>query len=135
MSVADSLRQSPLFASLDDEKLDRVADRFSEVEIAANQVLIHPRATGTGLFLICEGTVVVEARELQRELGPGDVVGEISLLEDDGTRSARVTARTSVRALALRRPDFEQVLREAPELEPGLRELAEQRLSELESGS
>jgi CRP-like cAMP-binding protein len=131
MAVVDSLRQSPLFASLDDEKLKRIADRFSEVHIPANQVLIQPRAAGTGLFLICDGTVMVEAQELERELGPGDVVGEISLLEVHGKRSARVTAKTPVRALALRRPDFEQVLREAPELEPALRELADSRLSEL----
>jgi CRP-like cAMP-binding protein len=135
MSVADSLRQSPLFASLRDEQLERVAERFSEVELPANHVLIQPRVAGAGLFVICDGTVVVEAYDVERELGAGEVVGEISLLEDGGTRSARVTAKTPVRALALRRPDFEQVLRDVPELEPALRELAQTRLAELESGA
>jgi CRP-like cAMP-binding protein len=134
MSVAESLRKSPVFASLDDETLERVAARFSEVEIPANQVLIEPRAPGAGLFLICDGSVAVEAHDVHRELGPGEVVGEISLLEADGTRSARVTARTPLRVLALTRADFEQVLREAPALEPALRELARMRLADLASG-
>jgi CRP-like cAMP-binding protein len=133
MAVLDSLRQSPLFASLGDANLELLAPYFSEVELPSNHVLIQPRSAGAGLFLICDGTVVVEAYELERELGPGEIVGEISLLADHGTRSARVTAKTPVRALALRRPDFEQVLREIPELGAALQKLAEQRVSELES--
>jgi CRP-like cAMP-binding protein len=132
MANADSLRKSTVFANLDDETLERVADRFSEVDIPAEQVLIEPRSAGAGLYLICEGTVVVEAHELERELGPGEVVGEISLLEHDGMRRARVIAKTPVRALALGRSDFEQVVRELPELEAAIRELAQRRLAELE---
>jgi CRP-like cAMP-binding protein len=65
------------------------------------------------------------------QLGPGEVVGEISLLEDDGTRRARVRAKTPVRCLALARADFEQLLEEMPELETAVRELARERLREL----
>jgi CRP-like cAMP-binding protein len=134
MSIGDSLRQSPLFESLPDEQIERIAEHFSEVELPADHVLIQPGVAGAGLFLICDGSVVVEAHDVERELGAGQVVGEISLLEDGGTRSARVTAKTPVRALALPRPAFEQVLRDVPELEPALRELAETRLGELEAG-
>jgi CRP-like cAMP-binding protein len=133
MTNADSLRKSAVFAGLDGDTLERVAGRFSEVDIPAEQVLIEPRSAGAGLYLICEGTVVVEAHELERELGPGDVVGEISLLEHDGTRRARVIAKTPVRALALGRSDFEQVLGEVPEFAAAIRELAQQRLAELEA--
>jgi CRP-like cAMP-binding protein len=132
MSSAEALRQSAIFASLDDETLERVAERFSEVEIPENQVLIEVRSAGAGLFLICDGTVAVEAHGVHRELGPGELVGEISLLEDDGTRRARVTAKTPLRVLALSRAEFEQVLRDVPELEPRLRELARMRLEDLE---
>src|SRR5256885_4491294 len=133
MTTSDSLRTSPIFATLDDATLDRIAGRFSEVEIPANQVLIEPRSAGAGLFLICDGRVEVEAHELQRELGPGDVGGEISLVEDDGTRRARVTAKTPLRVLALSRAEYEHVLREVPELEQAIRELARKRLAELEA--
>jgi recombination protein RecR len=94
MAVLDSLRQSPLFASLGDANLELLAPYFSEVELPSNHVLIQPRSAGAGLFLICDGTVVVEAYELERELGPGEIVGEISLLADHGTRSARVTVHS-----------------------------------------
>src|SRR5438045_3446710 len=107
MASVDSLRSATLFAGFDDETLGRMAGRFAEVDIPANQVLIEPRTAGSGLFGSCDGRVEVEAHEVRRELGPGDVVGEISLIEDDHTRRARVVALTPVRALALSRPDFD----------------------------
>jgi CRP-like cAMP-binding protein len=112
-----------------------MAGRFAEVDIPANQVLIEPRTAGSGLFVICDGTVEVEAHEVRRELGPGDVVGEISLIEDDHTRRARVVAMTPVRALALSRPDFDDLVAENPRLEAAVRELAHRRLAELHDAS
>jgi CRP-like cAMP-binding protein len=135
MAAPDLLRRSPLFARFDDETLERLAAPFSEVEFPANQVLIEPRMPGAGLFVICDGTVVVEAHELQRELGPGEVVGEISLVEEDGLRRARVVAKTPVRCLALDRSEFEQMLKGEPKLAESMRELARERLSELEDSA
>ena len=136
MGVPDLLRRSPLFAGYDDEKLERLAAPFTEVEFPADQVLIESRTPGAGMFVICDGTVAVEAHGFQRELGPGEVVGEISLVEDDGLRRARVVAKSSVRCLALGRPEFEQMLEAEPELAEAMRKLARDRLAELEaSGS
>jgi CRP/FNR family cyclic AMP-dependent transcriptional regulator len=132
MAAPDFLRRSPLFAGFDDETLERLAAPFSEVEFPANQVLIEPRMPGAGLFVICDGTVVVEAHEVQRELGPGEVVGEISLVEEDGLRRARVVAKTPVRCLALGRTEFEQMLEREPKLAESMRKLARERLTELE---
>ena len=131
MASADSLRASELFAQFDDETLERLAEPFHEIEAPANQVLIEPRTAGAGLFVICDGTVEVEAHEVRRELGAGDVVGEISLVEDDHSRRARVVAKTPVRALALSRTDFDQLAAENPEFDAGVRELARQRLADL----
>jgi len=133
VAAAESLRSSRLFSRFDDETLERLAQPFSEVEIPANQVLIEPRTVGAGLFVISDGTVVVEAHQRRRELGPGELVGEISLLEEDGHRRARVVAKTPVRALALSRSDFEQLLAAVPEFETAVRELARERLAELEA--
>jgi CRP-like cAMP-binding protein len=132
MAASDLLRRSRLFADFDDEKLERLAARFSEVEFPANQVLIEPRTPGAGLFVICDGTVVVDARAMQRELGPGEIVGEISLVKEDGLRRARVFAKTPVRCLALDRADFEQMLQAEPELAEAMQDLARNRLAELE---
>jgi CRP-like cAMP-binding protein len=132
MASADLLRKSPLFAGFDDETLERLAAPFSEVEFPPNQVLIEPRMPGAGLFVICDGTVAVEAQGLHRELGPGDVIGEISLVEEDGLRRARVVAKTPVTCLALDRTEFEGMLEAEPQLADAMRELARVRLAELE---
>jgi cAMP-dependent protein kinase regulator len=133
MGVPELLRRSPLFAGFDDEKLERLAHPFSEVEFRADQILIEPRTPGAGLFVICDGTVVVEAGGLERELGPGEVVGEISLVEDDGLRRARVVAKGPVRCLALSRPEFDRMLEVEPELAEEMRKLARKRVAELEA--
>jgi CRP-like cAMP-binding protein len=132
MGVPDLLRRSPHFADFDDETLERLSAPFSEVEFPAEHVLIEPRTPGAGLFVICDGTVAAEARGRQRELGPGDVVGEISLLEEDGLRRARVFAKTRVTCLALGRTDFDRLLSEEPQFADAMRKLASEQLAELE---
>ena len=132
MGVPDLLRRSPVFARFDDETLKRLSAPFSEVEFPAEHVLIEPRTPGSGLFVICDGSVVAEARGKQRELGRGDVVGEISLLEEDGLRRARVVAKTPVTCLALGRTDFERLLSAEPEFADAMRQLAREQLAERE---
>jgi CRP-like cAMP-binding protein len=80
-----------------------------ESELSAGQVLIETGQQGTGLFVILDGTVLVEAPEGTRELGPGSVVGERALLTAEGTRTARVRATTPVRVLAVGRVEFERL--------------------------
>jgi CRP-like cAMP-binding protein len=75
---------------------------------------------------------VVEARSFERELGPGEVVGEISLVEDDGLRRARVVAKTPLRCLALDRVGFEWLVEAEPQVADAIRDLARARLAELE---
>src|SRR3989475_9310436 len=132
MGVPDLLRRSPHFAGFDDEALERLSAPFSEVEFPAEHVLIEPRTPGSGLFVICEGTVAAEARGRQRELGPGDVVGEIALLEEDGLRRARVVAKTPVTCPALSRADFEELFSAEPDFADAMRQLARQQLAQLQ---
>ena len=133
MATADLLRSSPLFAQFDDATLERIAEPFSEVEFPANHVLIESRIPGAGLFVICDGTVIVEARGAERELGRGDVVGEISLVVDDGLRRARVVSKTPLRCLALDRAGFERLAEAEPQVADAIRALAREREDELES--
>jgi CRP-like cAMP-binding protein len=69
------------------------------------------------MFVIEEGRVVVEGHGgFQTELGPGEFVGELTLLVPDAHRVARVRAATDVRALAIRRDDFTALLEAEPAL-------------------
>src|ERR671923_248315 len=71
MASAEALRASRLFSRLDGETLERIAPAFTEADFPANHVLIEPRTTGAGLFVICDGSVVVEVHGTPRRLGPG----------------------------------------------------------------
>src|ERR1043166_3542383 len=80
------------------------------------QVLIEHGKPGTGLYVILDGRVVVDAPEGTREMGAGSCVGERALFAADGLRTARVRAATDVRVLAVDRSDFEQLCTDDPSL-------------------
>jgi CRP-like cAMP-binding protein len=84
----------------------------SELAFAAGQVLIERGKPGTGLFVVVDGTVVVEAPEATRELGPGAVVGERALFSPDGMRTARVRAVTDGSLLAVERGEVDRLCSE-----------------------
>ena len=120
--MRERLRALLLFSDLDDEQLDVLAAGAQEFDVAAGQPLIQRGDPGSGLFVLEEGRAVVDAPEGSRELGPGDVFGERSLLEGV-ERTARVRAETDVRCLAIPRPDLERVIAAVPELGERLRHL------------
>ena len=91
----------------------------------AGQALIERGRAGSGLFVLEQGQAVVEAPEGTRELGPGDVFGERSLLGEDGERTARVRAQTDVRCLAIARTELERLIAERPGLGERLRQLSD----------
>jgi CRP-like cAMP-binding protein len=128
MASADDLRTIPLFSGLEPEALERIAAAAKEVEVPAGQPLTQPGAPGTGMFFVCDGIVEVEAREAVHELGPGDFFGELALLTDGGTRTARCRAKSDVRCIAFDRTDFENLVREHPDIAATLLEIALTRL-------
>ena len=98
---------------IDRRRLERAG---AEVCVAAGQLLTERGHPGSGLYVIIEGTVLVEAPERRRVLGPGSCIGEHALLWPNGRRTARVHARTKVRAVAIARAEFESLC----ERDPGL---------------
>jgi CRP-like cAMP-binding protein len=122
--MRDRLREVPLFADLDDEQLDRLAAAATEFEAPAGQALIERGGPGSGLFVLEEGEAIVEAREGERALGPGDVFGERALT-GGGLRTARVRAKTDVRCFAIQRVELDRLTAEDPEFEDRLRRLSE----------
>jgi CRP-like cAMP-binding protein len=113
----DRLREVPLFTGFSDEALARVAEIATEIECPAGTVLAQADDPGSGMFVVEEGTVVVEARGgFHGELGPGEFFGELTLLVPDAHRVARVRAATDVRCLAISRSDFARLLEEEPRL-------------------
>lgn len=126
------LRDVPLFASLSDGSLEALAERVTEFEAPAGHVLIQPGQPGSGLFLIEEGTALVERARGTVERGPGEPVGELALLTDDGLRTARVRAKTEIRGLAIGHAVFSQLVQEEPQIAVAMLPVLARRLAETE---
>ncbi len=94
---------------MNEDDLRRLEAAGSKVEFAAGKVLIERGQPGTGLFVLVDGSVLVEAPEGTRELGPGAVVGERALLSPDGTRTARVRALTDLVIVAVDRAEVDRL--------------------------
>jgi CRP-like cAMP-binding protein len=124
----DALRRVPIFEGLSDESLQRIAELASEVEFPPSQVVIEARTPGAGMFVILDGRVAVHARGVDVELGPGEVIGEVSLLRSDSQRIARVQTLTDVRCLAVDRAGFRELVAQDGKLALALLENVAQRI-------
>lgn len=110
----DELRVIPLFAAASDAGLERVASTAGELECPAGQVVALEGDPGSGMFVILDGTALVEWRGGSVELGPGTFFGELTLLAPGGTRIARVRAATDMRCLAIPRDDAVELIESEP---------------------
>lgn len=93
-------QSAPLFQNLDQEELTWLAQHIEHVPLKRGEVLVEEGADATHLFVITKGKLEVLKREPRTDrlhriklLGPGDVVGEIGLL-DALPRAATVSAVT-----------------------------------------
>lgn len=112
----EHLAEIPLFSALSKRDLTRIAKSSNEITVEAGHVLVDQGDAGREAFVIVEGTASVR-RNGRRvgELGPGDAIGELALL-DHGPRTATVTAETPLTALVLSAREFSGVIEEVPGL-------------------
>lgn len=130
---ADPLAAAPLFAGLPTEERLALGRLLRERAFTRGNIIVFANDPGDALFVVASGQVkVVLIAEDGREvilsvLGPGMVFGEMALL-DGQPRSAHVIALEDARLLVLHRRDFEQRLRESPDLAVALLREVSQRL-------
>ena len=101
---------------MDSRDLELLEAVGTESVIPPGQVLIERGQPGTGLYVIVEGKVIVDAPDGTYEFGPGELIGERALLSPHGLRAARVRAETEVRVLAVDRAEFERLCADDPGL-------------------
>ena len=137
MSEADrfeQLRTVPLFAGLSDERLHRVTEAATPFEVEHGYVLAEHGQPGSGMFVILDGMVEDDVPNHEPlTLGPGEFVGELSLLTD-APRVARVRATTPVRGLAIGRTVFTELLHDEPGIAVAMLPVLARRLVEVEHG-
>ena len=121
MNTADFLATVPLFARVEREELERLAEVTRERQYPKGSVIVFEDDPGDSLFIVREGRVkVVLVSEDGREvilgvLGVGEHFGELSLI-DEQPRSAHVIAMEDANLLVLRRDDFRRRVEATPAL-------------------
>jgi len=112
----DILGQIPLFAACNQKQLGQIAGLTVPESLKKGTVMTRQGADGGLAFVIVTGRaeVVRDGKRLAL-LGPGDVVGELSLI-DGKPRSATVTATSDLEVLELDRADLLKLLTKAPQV-------------------
>ena len=104
----------PIFSACTQRELQRIAKAGSEVTMKAGSIIIDQGQTGREAFVVLSGTVTVRRNNRKiATLGPGSIVGELSLL-DHGPRTATVTCDTDCELFVLDQRHFTSVLDDVP---------------------
>lgn len=125
-----SLRDTSAFSTLADSDLEQLAALADLMEIPGETVLMEEGHRGAEVFLIVEGAVAVtHGDEEIAQLGPGDFVGELALI-DDQPRSATVTTTRVTRVLVFDPRTFDRMIQTNPTLTRRLLKQVSARLRE-----
>lgn len=130
------LKSIPIFATvLGDDQIASLAARLGITQFARGTVLMRQGEMGTSMFAIVKGAAEVSVhvaggKESVATLGPGEIVGEISLMTG-AYRNATVTVTKALTALEIGKPALQQLLAESPDLIPRFAGVIEQRQAEL----
>ena len=115
----DTLRQVPLFESLDDEAAEDLCHLLESIDCRAGAFLFRAGEQGNAMYVIERGKVRICVRATDghevtlTELGRGDFFGEMALLEGQ-RRSADAIVAEDARLAVLSREHFLSFLRSTP---------------------
>src|SRR6202034_577287 len=115
VSVLSSSKDGLVYLTANDWSL--VADKASRVSFRKGQILVHKSKRSNGIFLLLKGTarVQIPPQTKSPEIGPGEICGEMSFLED-APASASVVANEDVEAYHLDRPTLQSLFDLFPHL-------------------
>lgn len=126
------LGQMPLFSACSQRQLGMVAALTIPAELPAGMVLTRQGASGGLAYVIAWGRAeVLRSGKRLATLGPGDVVGELSLLDGE-PRSATVKAMTDLQVLELDGRDLQRLMKKAPSVVRKLMEAMAGRLRDMD---
>lgn len=113
MNIADALRHNYLFRGLSDAQREAIVNIAKEEGFDGGQVMVRQFDKTSDLLVILTGGALIKSfsDETLAEVGPGSVVGEISLV-DDHPRSATVVATGPTSAALLPAEQLEKLMGE-----------------------
>src|SRR5690242_19801606 len=115
------LKMNALFADLGTDELQRLSNLCHTQHLTAGEVLFQKGDPGDAFFGVRRGQVRIEtgapdgSRLTLNFMGPGDMFGEIAVL-DGQSRTADATAGETTELFVLRREDFVAFLERDPKV-------------------
>jgi CRP/FNR family transcriptional regulator, cyclic AMP receptor protein len=124
------LASIPLFAQCDKKELQEIGNLATEIEIPPGREFIKEGEFALEMLVIMEGTATVTKGDRKvATLGPGDVVGELALLQHK-PRNATVTSDTKLDILVIDSGAFDALLDDIPGLAKRLLKVVAARLAD-----
>jgi CRP-like cAMP-binding protein len=122
-----------LFGVCSRRELEEIGTLADEVSLPAGTTLMREGASGRQCFVIADGEAVVqiEGRDVA-QVGPGDIVGEMSLLDRE-PRSATVIATRPLTAFVLTGVQFAHVADRFPSVAREVMQILAHRLREAQA--
>ena len=116
------LRKVPLFSALPSEEIKYLASRLAPYQCAEGHILFHEGSREEEFYILLEGEV-----EILKSIGTPDernlgvrkavsLLGEMSLFNRDGYRTATVRALTGLVLYKMNRTEFDALLHRQPQL-------------------
>jgi signal transduction histidine kinase len=115
------LESTKLFSGLSPEEFARVRNIAREITFAPNQQIFKEGDPGNGIYLVKSGLIQISAlvnsgeRVVLTRLGPGDLLGEMAVL-DQNPRSATAVAEEQTEVYFISRDELLQLLEYIPKL-------------------
>lgn len=128
-----TLADIPLFAGLDDARLAAVNGLLRRRVFASGTNVISAETPGDVVYVILSGTVKIKMDQsdgsevIVAMLGPGEIVGELSVLDSAG-RSADVLTQEECEMLWLDRASFDELIVAEPVIMHNLLRLLSRRI-------
>jgi CRP-like cAMP-binding protein len=128
----EQLRRVSLFADLPAKDLQLLDRHVTPTKVAAGTTLAREGRAPQQFVLIVTGSASVTVGDKTVAiLGPGDAIGELSLL-DRGPQSATVTTNEECELLAVAANEFQQMLEESPGFARNLLQTMASRLRQMD---
>lgn len=121
------LKENILFENLTQKELRFIEKIVHERLYRANEVVFRQGEAGVGMYIIHKGSVDILISESSlgeeeksdsqiTQLSEGDFFGEISLVEDNGRRTASAVAASDTKLIGFFKPDLIELLERNPQI-------------------
>jgi CRP/FNR family cyclic AMP-dependent transcriptional regulator len=121
------LRRIQLFSDANDDELGKLGAFAESVEFSEKAEIIREGDFSTAVLAIAEGTAeVTRGGKHIGTLGPGDVFGEVGVL-DDARRNATVTATSRLKLVIMGQLEVQRLKSNATEIYARIEKLAQER--------